>query len=136
MLGSKIRTILVKLLDASALRQSVLSDNIANVSTPGFKRSDVTFEAELHRSLERESAESVRAKMTDARHIPFREPSDPSAVKPKVVIDYDTSVLNNKNNVDIDKEMAASAKNTMQYQLLSDLLGKKFRGVNKLLGSG
>ena len=39
----EITSALGRVLDALSVRQSVLSDNIANVNTPGFKRSDVDF---------------------------------------------------------------------------------------------
>ena len=39
--------ILHRSMDASMLRRSVVSNNIANSDTPEFKRTDVNFEAEL-----------------------------------------------------------------------------------------
>ena len=44
-------TILKKALNAASLRHQVISDNVANVNTPGFKRSDVTFQQELREAL-------------------------------------------------------------------------------------
>jgi flagellar basal-body rod protein FlgB len=49
---AKTMGIAKKLLNTYAIRSEVIADNIANVSTPNFKRSDVTFEYELNRALE------------------------------------------------------------------------------------
>lgn len=46
-LDGPMLTALEKGLDASSLRQKVLSDNVANVDTPNFKRSDVDFQTVL-----------------------------------------------------------------------------------------
>ena len=37
--------------DASWLRNDVISNNISNADTPGFKRSDVNFETQLAKAL-------------------------------------------------------------------------------------
>ncbi len=42
--NSPTQTMLNQALDGSALRNQVLANNIANVDTPGFKRSEVLFE--------------------------------------------------------------------------------------------
>ena len=47
MIGSGIYNyinLLSKAADASWVRNTVLNNNLANVSTPGFKRSDIAFE--------------------------------------------------------------------------------------------
>ena len=41
--------ILSKLLDATELRQRVISQNTANVNTPGYLRRDVAFEDAAHK---------------------------------------------------------------------------------------
>ena len=45
-------------LAASSLRQQVLSDNIANVNTPNFKRSDVLFGDQLQQAVDKEEKRS------------------------------------------------------------------------------
>ena len=39
--------LLEKALAGSSLRHKVISDNIANINTPGYKRKEVSFEEEL-----------------------------------------------------------------------------------------
>ena len=43
--------VLSKAADASALRNEVLSQNMSNIDTPGYKRQDVDFESQLRRAL-------------------------------------------------------------------------------------
>jgi flagellar basal-body rod protein FlgB len=114
----KTNYLIQRALDASMLRHKVISDNIANVDTPGFKRSSVTFESQLKRALE--SAETARQEpqgyLTNARHIPFNKPMDYRKVEPKIVVEYDTNYRNDKNNVDIEKEMSDAVVNTLRYK--------------------
>lgn len=97
-------------LHAASLRQQVLSNNIANVDVPNYKRSDVLFEDLLSQAM---GAGKLTGKRTHERHIPIGSSSGiPSA---KVVTD-DTSVFNNnRNNVDIDKEMSLLAQNQLLH---------------------
>ncbi|MBD5459783.1 MAG: flagellar basal body rod protein FlgB, partial [Lachnospiraceae bacterium] len=37
--------------DAAWIRHEAISNNISNVSTPGYKRQDVAFESELRKAL-------------------------------------------------------------------------------------
>lgn len=131
---AKTMTIAKGLLNTYAIRAEIIADNIANVSTPNFKRSDVTFEYELNRALDSEKNMGIKAKMTDIRHVPFEIPQDYKTVSPTIVVDYDTSYRNDKNNVDIDKEMAEEAKNTMRYQLFTQIVNAQYRQIRKVIG--
>ncbi len=124
-----------KLLDTYATRAEVLADNIANVSTPNFKRSDVTFEHELNRALATEKKQMLVANTTDSRHIPFEIPMDYKKVEPNIVVDYQTTYRNDLNNVDIDTEMAEEAKNTMRYQMFTQIINMQYSMIRKSIGT-
>lgn len=101
-------------LHASEMRSRVVSNNIANVDTPHYKRSEVVFESLLQQSLSNSKKLQIAGKRTDARHIAIG--SEVAKVPmPKVVTDQSTSMGNNQNNVDIDSEMALLAKNQLNY---------------------
>ncbi|HNL11339.1 MAG TPA: DNA-binding transcriptional repressor EbgR, partial [Turneriella sp.] len=53
-LWGRTQYLLEKGMDVSQMRHKVFADNIANVDTPHFKRSEVGFEAELRRVIELE----------------------------------------------------------------------------------
>lgn len=101
-------------LDASALRQRVLVNNLANIETPNFKRSDVDFAKVLQKEMT--SSFSIEAKRTDSRHIPFS--GSGSSVDPRIVTDETSVMNNNKNNVDVDSEMSKLAENQLSYYTL------------------
>jgi len=102
---------------AASMRQRVIANNIANVDTPYFKRSDVAFEELLTQAIGAQRQGSLAGKITDARHIPINT-TYPSP-SPQVITDESTAINNNRNNVDIDKEMALLAENQLRYNLLS-----------------
>ena len=132
---AKTMTVAKKLLNVYGLRAEVIADNIANVSTPNFKRSDVTFEYQLGRALDSEEYNGLEAKRTDARHFPFNMPMDYREVAPTITVDFDTSYRNDKNKVDIDKEMAEEAKNTLRYQMFTQLFNSQYREIRRMIGN-
>ncbi|WP_027090877.1 flagellar basal body rod protein FlgB [Cohnella thermotolerans] len=100
---------------AASLRQQVLANNIANDDTPNFKRSDVVFEELLAQAMGGGTPSGALAGIrTDERHIPIGGSAGtvPSA---QVVTEESTQINNNKNNVDIDKEMSLLAENQLSY---------------------
>jgi len=122
--------ILRKGIDTANLRQQTISNNIANVNTPYYKRKEVTFEGELHRALY--GPTPISSIKTDSRHIKFKGEISLSQVKPKINMERDTFSTNNKNNVDINEEMASLAKNSMMSDALmtSEIsMGKRLMNV-------
>lgn len=100
---------------AASMRQQVLANNIANVDTPHYKRSDVVFEEMLSQAIGKEGIRTLPLKTTDPRHI--SNGMGASAPAPAVVTEETTIFNNNRNNVDIDKEMALVAENQLRYNL-------------------
>lgn len=99
-------------LQAANLRQGVLANNIANVDTPYFKRSSVSFESLLQNEMNG-SKPTLRGRRTDARHFVIGPSSD--VPDPTVTTDQSTAMNNNLNNVDIDSEMTRLAENQLRY---------------------
>ena len=104
-----------KMLDFAALRHKTIANNIANINTPGFRRSDVAFADELARVLERKGLNGVK-------EVGLRR------TQPET-----TAVRADGNNVNIDTEMAALAENTLLYQVYSQLLARRFRRLQQIL---
>ena len=127
--------LLEKSLDVESLRKKVISDNIANVDTPHFKRREVNFESELNRVLNenKKNLERLPAFMTDEKHMPFFIDRDVRSVNSRVNLDYTTSSRNDGNNVDIEKEMVDSAKNMMRYNALVNGLNHNYRVIKMVL---
>ncbi len=113
-LDTPVLTVLEKGLSASSLRQKVLADNVANVDTPGFKRSDVDFQSALNAALDR-NGPALSLKATVPRHITNGIAGNHSIVQ----TDSGTSFRNDSNNVDIESEMVNVAKNGLYYNALT-----------------
>lgn len=118
-------------LDASAFRQKVIANNVANVDTPYFKRSDVLFEELLTKELNKTS---IQGRRTDPRHIPIGRSAVPAA--PEVASDENTVMNNNLNNVDIDYEMSLLAKNQLRYNVLIGQVSHDLRNYRTAMNGG
>lgn len=122
-------------LDASALRQKVISNNIANVNTPGFKRSDVSFEDQLMQVIQSSAKPSLVS--THPRH--FSNSSGYaglSSVRSQMFTDMSTSTRMDENNVDIDREMVGLAKNQIKFESFTKILGSKYSGLRSAITEG
>ena len=117
----------------STLRRQVISNNIANAETPNFKRSEVSFEAELGRALASEKLDKSIGVVTNEKHIPFNRTVDYRTVGPKIALDYLTTSKNNGNNVDIEREMMQATENQMMYELMTKAVSHEFRQINIVL---
>lgn len=128
--------LLEKSLDVESLRRKVIADNVANVDVPHFKRSEVNFESELKRALNQNKANDenrLPALMTDEKHIPFFADRDIRSVQPRINLDYTSSMRNDGNNVDIEKEMVDSSKNTMRYNAYVSALNHNYKMIKTVL---
>jgi flagellar basal-body rod protein FlgB len=117
--------LLSKGLDVSMLRQRSTSANIANATTPGYKRSEVRFEEQLQQAVERWNLKGER---TNARHMALGD-RDLAQIQPEVLQPDDPALPSGINNVDIDHEMAELAKNQLKYQLNIRLLTRSFSAL-------
>jgi len=109
--------LLERAMNGSNLRHAVLSNNLANVNTPEYKRGDVEFRSLLGKEME----SHLLLKKTRDKHLDSKEVS----VEP-VMIDYSsTSLRNDGNNVDIDMENAALAENTLYFNGIAKFLSSR-----------
>lgn len=109
-----------KSLDVSLLRQEVIANNIANVDTPYYKRKMVTFESELNRVLdEQRRFPKYLLKTSQTRHIKNTFNKSIDDVQAHVFQEHDTHFRNDKNNVDIEKEVGDLNKNALHYNAVS-----------------
>ncbi len=117
--------VLHKSLDAYSMRQKSISDNIANVDTPGYRRSEVGFEEDLKAALNKRGLFGYR---TDPKHLSVGKPRIDD-VKHIPFIPKDESLASGKNNVDIDREMSELAKNQIRFTYAARFMERSF---NKL----
>lgn len=114
-------------LDAYSLRQQVIADNIANVTSIGYRSKHVSFEEQLDSALGQKSISPVR---THYNHLPFGCPP-PGNGGAQVVEDDTQNYISGVNNVDFDHQMAELAKNQIKFKFSSKMVQDIFRGLQK-----
>ncbi len=103
---------LARLMNAAELRHSVISHNLANVNTPGYRRLEVVFEEALQEAG-------------------GTSPSGEPAPQPIVREEQGLPVRADGNNVDIDREAVQLDKNALTYQTYSQLLATQLQMMRK-----
>ncbi|MBE5967578.1 MAG: flagellar basal body rod protein FlgB [Lachnospiraceae bacterium] len=115
--------VLNKAADASWVRNEVISNNIANVDTPGYKRKDVQFESYLRSALLGDN--SLEKRVSDA-HL---DSLNPSIYTDNISLSYRLD----GNNVNIDTESANLAQNQVRYYSLIDSMSQEFGRLKTVL---
>ena len=114
--------VLGKAADASWTRNSVISNNIANVDTPGYKRKDIRFEEYLQGAVS--GGSSLDDNIADA---------DLDSLTGTTYTDYASSSYRiDGNNVDIDTENAELAKNQIKYYTMLDSISQEFKRIQSV----
>ena len=115
-------TVLSKTMDTASARQKAIANNIANVETPGYKRSKVTFEDELKSVLSRNTGHSVREGLKSLYPVCEKDAVNPAGA--------------NGNNVNIDAEIADLAKTTLKHKAAAVLLDGKISMLRSAIMEG
>jgi flagellar basal-body rod protein FlgB len=128
-----------------AYRQEILSADIANASTPGFKAVDLDFSGALeaatsHRPSVQTPALSRRVWLVDdSRQLPL---PDTGGAKPPpgaafVKFQEGTEVTLDGNSVDLDREKLNAAENALQYEAAATFATQTIRMLmTAITGSG
>lgn len=113
---------LEKSLDAAWLRNEVISQNIANADTPGYKRKEVQFEQYLNSEMKNSRIQKGQTVLSG---------SDSGM---KVVQDHENySYRFDGNNVDMEREMAQMAMNTLRYNTLIQRMNGQFSKLRNVI---
>ena len=117
--------VLDKAADASWKRQELISNNIANQDTPGYKRQDISFETELQQALKFSKYTSVDDKVSNIKL---------SRLNGKQYTDYGNySYRLDGNNVDPEQEQVKLASNQLKYQGLMNSLTQEFQNLQSVM---
>jgi flagellar basal-body rod protein FlgB len=110
-------------LDAAWLRNNVISQNIANVDTPGYKRKVVQFEEFLDSEMKTGRISQGKSALSDDGIRIIEDPSE-------------SSYRSDGNNVDIENEMALLAANSLRYNTLIQKLNGDFQRLKLVIKGG
>ena len=126
---------LPRAMTAATIRHEVISNNLANVNTPNYRKSAVNFEDLLAREIYGEEPDGkLKMFRTHDKHLPH-EPLNFHA-EPTIEQDNTTIMRVDDNNVDIDIEMASLAKNQLYYNALVTELGGHVTRLKNAITSG
>lgn len=120
-------------ISTASLRHKVIADNVANVNTPGFKRSEVPFEDVLRETLDQQT-KKLAMTVTHERHIVQSKPLSPLSSQIHQVTENSTRT--DGNNVDIEIEMATMAKNTIYYDVSVQQLARYYSALKSAIKEG
>ncbi len=122
--GDATFALLGKALDAYSLRHRVTANNLANASTPGFKRSYLPFEEELGKRVRTGRGEG-KAMLEGLEGLEL-----------KARVDYRTESREDGNNVDMEQEIAEMSKNSIRYTAASSMIKEKAEMYRYVISEG
>lgn len=118
-----------KSMSATNMRSRAIADNIANISTEGYKRKEVSFESQLRSKLNKTSLTGTK---TDTMHMSLGK-GNIKNINPSIYRSNDKNLYSGVNNVDIDSEMAKMADNEILHNFDVKFLSLQYRKLNKAI---
>ena len=119
--------ILDKAADASWMRENVITNNIANIDTPGYKRQDVDFESVLQKALGKTKYSSLDKKVRELN----QDLGKLTTTSYTDAANY--SYRLDRNNVDENTENSDLASESLRYQLLTTAITNNFSRMQTVL---
>ncbi|WP_298439465.1 flagellar basal body rod protein FlgB [Geobacter sp.] len=116
--------LLAKNIDLRARNHTMISANLANVETPNYTPTSLSFEDELKDALKVKKGTPA---VTNPRHIPLKgESSSLQQVEGRVIETPSTTPGKDNNGVELEAEMGRMVENQLMYNASVQLIGKEF----------
>lgn len=128
--GTKADRLLHAALDGLAARQRSISDNVANVDTPGFKATRVEFEGALKQAMGKSDA----PKMAMVKNAV--EGAGEESVGPQIISTNNVTRRSDGNNVDVDQEMVDLAETNLTYNAVAQLMSTRLKLLRTAIFEG
>lgn len=106
----KTMMILEKMMDIATYRRKILTSNIANSDTPGYKAKDISFKNEINKAIE-----DIKNNNNTGNH------------NYHVFETFNTMPNRDGNTVNVDIEMAKMAENSLTYNATVQFYARKAR---------
>jgi flagellar basal-body rod protein FlgB len=107
-------SIIERYLNLASVRQALISGNLANIDTPGYKTVDIDFQRELARSMSEPAGQST----------PMVEQVQGLIERP------------DGNNVSIDRESLLLSQTQMQFTAAIQLMRAEFKNLTDAISGG
>ena len=109
-------------LDLYAARHRVLTQNIANVETPGYRARELDFQSALQRAFTPPEPGTETAATADGSG----STGGGAESAAQVVVDRDAALKVDGNSVDLDTQMARMSENAFRLTALSRMLARQY----------
>ena len=111
-----------------------IANNIANINTPGFKRTDVNFREALAAELPKYDDDSELALVTDNdKQIPAGPDFQAKPFEISTQLDDTQAIRVDGSNVDLDQEMAKLSMNSSYSQTIHTLLSTQYSRIREAI---
>lgn len=125
-------SVLSQAMDLRTQRHQVLASNIANADTPQYKARDFSFQDAMQNAMTgRTEAGGLALATTSNGHLQGGGTNGAAAMKFRT----ETQSAVDGNTVDMDVERSQITENALQYQILTQLISEKFKGIRSAMSS-
>ncbi|GLI37616.1 flagellar basal body rod protein FlgB [Geobacter hydrogenophilus] len=124
--------LLAKSIDLRSRSHTMISANLANVETPNYTPTALSFENELRGALKGKNTGSPA--VTHPKHIPLKGQSNSiQQVQGTVVETPSLSPGKDNNGVELEAEMSRMAENQIMYNASIQILSKQFNEIKSAI---
>jgi flagellar basal-body rod protein FlgB len=124
--------LMAKVMDLRLERQNLVMSNLANINVTGYKARSLDFEKDLQEAV---GSQELRANLSRSsgsgpKHF------DPNDFDAEVLQQYKPRTVYGVDAVDMDKEMATMAKNSLMYNAMTTVVKSNFTDITKVITDG
>jgi|SRR5579884_89093 len=121
-------------LDGAAATHAAIANNIANVNTPNFRRTDVSFKEALAQAESSSGDPDAFGLLTnDPRQYSLDGAHDAQPFSITKTVDDTEQMRLDGSNVDVDQEMAKLSINSSYSQTMGQLLGNEYTRLRRAI---
>ncbi|MBF0343155.1 MAG: flagellar basal body rod protein FlgB [Nitrospirae bacterium] len=114
-----------RLLGMTTLRHKIISSNLANSDTPGYRAKDVNFSAFI---------DDEKLKMDTTNGLHYKSAQDVG--RGNLTVEESAVAWGDKNNVELDVEVARMTENALLNQAAGKLISSKFKMYKSAIKRG
>ncbi len=118
----------------ASLENDQISNNLANVNTPDYRRSTTNFKEALQATLGTPApSDALTLETNDDRQFVIDGAEAPEPFNPQATVDNTIQMRVDKSNVDVDQEMAQLSENAGYSQTMSQLLQEQYKFLRQAI---
>lgn len=128
MKASSVSSLLFKQLGYTAVKEKIVSTNISNKDTPGYKTKEISFNEQLN-STRKDSSRinydmNLKLSYTNSAHMKLDDTIKTDKKDYTIVMSKNLDEQNDGNNVDLDTQMSEMAQNSVIFSAIQSSIRK------------